>query len=550
VGTHTKIWVLEDREVSGDPGDMHGQPWGRSLAELAQARRSGDVVVRVEAGKDAGKEIRIALEAGEIVAASSPFIADSVVRIALTGHLIAPRMIAAITERLAADPSDEIAAVADIARLSADHATVLRRRVIRHRTARTFALAGSRARVTHRFEPTGVPRSGVRFDEIAAAIYVGALAHLAEDRLAADLCELGLRFQLAADADLARFGFGTDEQPLLDSLRAGVTLAELDARHREISPRTQQAVVYALATWGACVASGRAPAVPRTMTPSRAATTEWERPRQATITELVSRARTTEWKPRPAPAPAAPAIPRTLTPRRATVAIREAIATGCARLDAGADHYELLGVPRDASLAAIRAAYLQLVALLHKDKLPPAIQVDPHAAAAAHKLFAAVNAAFGVLSDPARRTAYDAGTLDGDAPPVDPRVRADEEFQRGVRALRREDMVDAIDALARATALVPQDVDYAAMLAWARFCASTDKRGIADGVRRALERAISRSPNPMMARFYLGRVERILGRTTRALHHFREVLELEPGHADAAAEIRCLERLEAKPARR
>ena len=47
----------------------------------------------------------------------------------------------------------------------------------------------------------------------------------------------------------------------------------------------------------------------------------------------------------------------------------------------------------------------------------------------------------------------------------------------------------------------------------------------------------------MMARFYLGRVERILGRVREALLHCKQVLDVEPGHADAAAEVRMLEKL-------
>ena len=60
-------------------------------------------------------------------------------------------------------------------------------------------------------------------------------------------------------------------------------------------------------------------------------------------------------------------------------------------------------------------------------------------------------------------------------------------------------------------------------------------------IRKVLERAIRKSDKPMMARFYLGRVERILGRVREALVHFKQVVEIEPGHADAAAEIRMLE---------
>jgi len=89
--------------------------------------------------------------------------------------------------------------------------------------------------------------------------------------------------------------------------------------------------------------------------------------------------------------------------------------------------------------------------------------------------------------------------------------------------------------------LAPYDVDYGALLGWARFCASSDRPGAAPEARKALDKAIHRSPTPEVARLYLGRIERMLGRDQVALHHFREVLVLVPGHAEASSEIRVIE---------
>jgi len=239
--------------------------------------------------------------------------------------------------------------------------------------------------------------------------------------------------------------------------------------------------------------------------------------------------------------------------------VRETIAQGLALVDAGADHFTLLGVSADAPLDVIRSAYVGLACQLHRDKLP---LLDEETAHAAHRLFASVNASFGILCDPARRAEYAASLLQprvaepartvrtGRAPagseaPADRRidnaVLADEAFRRGLLALKREDLPSAIEELMRATELSPHAVDHAAMLAWARFCAASDKRAVASEVRKVLQTAILKSPKPMTAQFYLGRVERILGRVHEALHHFREVLEIEPGHVDAATEIRMLE---------
>lgn len=127
---------------------------------------------------------------------------------------------------------------------------------------------------------------------------------------------------------------------------------------------------------------------------------------------------------------------------------------------------------------------------------------------------------------------------------------AEEAFTRGSSALRREDLAEAIEHLSRATTLNPQSIDYLAVLAWARFIAATDKEGIADDTRKTLARAINKSKTPDVAYFYLGRVERMLGRDREALRYFREVVELKPRHADAKAEIRMIEaRLQSAAAR-
>jgi tetratricopeptide (TPR) repeat protein len=124
---------------------------------------------------------------------------------------------------------------------------------------------------------------------------------------------------------------------------------------------------------------------------------------------------------------------------------------------------------------------------------------------------------------------------------TDNAAAAEEAFRRGELAMKRDQPGEAILEFKQAIDLNPTEIDYPGMLAWAKFCAAGDKAAIGGETRKALERTIYKSNKPERARFYLGRVERMLGRDREALRHFQEVLDLKPNHADAASEIRAIE---------
>lgn len=76
------------------------------------------------------------------------------------------------------------------------------------------------------------------------------------------------------------------------------------------------------------------------------------------------------------------------------------------------NHYERLGVGRDASTAEVRAAYRRLAQELHPD----------HGRPTRHEM-AELNVAYTILRDAARRASYDRTLtdIDRDASPVAPR---------------------------------------------------------------------------------------------------------------------------------
>ena len=248
---------------------------------------------------------------------------------------------------------------------------------------------------------------------------------------------------------------------------------------------------------------------------------------------------------RPAPARQ---VSRVDSPASHTV--KALIAQRLQLLDRGADHFQLLGVAPDVAAEPLRKAYFALARQLHPDRLA-ALGISDDGRHA-QRLFAEINAGFAILSDPARRARYlDVLRRGGEAAVRAEQARAEEltrrildaeeAFRRGELALRRDQPQAAVAELERAVQLHPDEADYHAALAWARFCAAPDKQAVAAATRAALDRAIQRAPRSVNPRFYLGRVERMLGRDPEALRHFRDVLAASPNHAEAASEVRVLE---------
>ncbi len=216
----------------------------------------------------------------------------------------------------------------------------------------------------------------------------------------------------------------------------------------------------------------------------------------------------------------------------------------------GADHFTLLGVTREASDAEIKKAYFALARQLHPDQLTSLSLRDEMATA--QRVFAQINTAQAVLGDPRRRAEYLGIVARGGEAVVRKQEREAEElamkaieaedaFRRGEGALRTNQLAAAVRELQKAIELNPDEVDYHAVLAWAKFCQASDKPSAAQVTRKALENAVRKSAEPATARLYLGRLERMLGRDQDAVRQFRAVLELDPNHCEATAVLRVLE---------
>lgn len=457
------------------------RPWAITLAMFARRGTTGQVTL---AAFD-GKRYSIAFDRGVIVAARSPSIADSVGRVALTTRAASSEQVAELTRQHHIAPHlDEIEILAEIAKLSLTQIQRLRWEVISRRAARSFSVDLGEWLLEDRI---CLPVSGCEVDT-RAVTYQGLRLHAAEERMRRQLRALGEVYQLEQHAgpELHRFGFTDDEWPLMAALRTASSLPELEVRLREVDPRAMHAAVYALTVFGVATS----PAIGRISTPP-------------SIARLGSQDHL------------GPVIARLGTPSDIPV-------PSVARLGTAPEVSPRLGTAPEVS------ARLHDISSRAADRLVSAPQGSQPLPTISRTM------------TPVGRFGPPPGVPAMPRTKTNPEIAA-EAVERAMRALEQDKPEGAVLELKKAVELVPNDPDYTALLGWALFCAADDKRAAAAIARKSLESALTKSANPHIARFYLGRIERILGRHREALGHFHAVLLLQPNHREASAEIRILQ---------
>jgi tetratricopeptide (TPR) repeat protein len=217
------------------------------------------------------------------------------------------------------------------------------------------------------------------------------------------------------------------------------------------------------------------------------------------------------------------------------------------------DHYGILGLERDAADVAIRRVYFELAKKLHPDRLRAVGVTD--SPAAAQRVFARINEAFGVLSSATRRAEYDRILAAGGERKVAEREReaedlatralsAEQHFLQGEMLGRRNKWDEAYADFARAVELSPEEAEYHALLAWAVWCRTPEaSRGeVLSDVYRGFREATKLSAKCVPAFLYRGRVAQTVGDEELALECFRRVVSLDPSHQEANLNVRLIER--------
>jgi tetratricopeptide (TPR) repeat protein len=187
------------------------------------------------------------------------------------------------------------------------------------------------------------------------------------------------------------------------------------------------------------------------------------------------------------------------------------------------DHYQLLGIARNADAAAVRRAYVSAAKRFHPDALARLGLLDLREVA--EVVFARIATAHETLADPQSRSDYDRageGAQDFDAARV---VQAEALFRRAEILLRAGNFGGALEFLRPAVAMWPDECAYQSAIGWALY-----KKAPPDpkSAREHLERAITLDRNDAVATFRLSVVLRSLGENDAAEAAMARAKRLDP----------------------
>ena len=173
------------------------------------------------------------------------------------------------------------------------------------------------------------------------------------------------------------------------------------------------------------------------------------------------------------------------------------------------DCYALLGVVPNAEASDIKRAYHQAAKSYHPDALARS-GLDAETREKANKVFAEIGKAHALLSDPERRSDYDAvrATRDTDLD-ANRLAQAETLFRKADILLRQGNFKGALEFLQPAVDLWPEECTYQSALGWALYKKPPSEP---EAALEHLERAQRIDPNDAETEFRLGIVRRSLGR--------------------------------------
>ena len=178
-----------------------------------------------------------------------------------------------------------------------------------------------------------------------------------------------------------------------------------------------------------------------------------------------------------------------------------------------ADHFQVLGVGRDADAARLKAAYFQLARTYHPDAARDG--EPPEARALRAEIFARVAAAWAALETDAGRQAYLEELKVGGSVQVDiGRIyQAEQAFEKVAPLVAGRAYLEALARVNEAVSLYADEPEYHVWKAWLEFLVAPEPQRKAQRItsEKTIEAALQKSPKCVPGWLFLGRMAKITG---------------------------------------
>jgi curved DNA-binding protein CbpA len=203
------------------------------------------------------------------------------------------------------------------------------------------------------------------------------------------------------------------------------------------------------------------------------------------------------------------------------------------------DPFTTLGLPRGASVDAVRASYFRLAKLWHPDRLPA--ELAPFRREV-EKVFEHMTRAHRTLTETDARREYLATGKRASSASGPPDKRPRPEVIREIeQAIAKREFHLAESTARQLVTANAEDCEAQALAAWASTSAGDGAEETLRAALPLLDRAVNGDRHCERALFYRGVVHKRLGNSAGAFRDFARVVHLNPKHVDAQREVRIFE---------
>ncbi|MEE8557506.1 MAG: response regulator [Myxococcota bacterium] len=199
-------------------------------------------------------------------------------------------------------------------------------------------------------------------------------------------------------------------------------------------------------------------------------------------------------------------------------------------------HFEVLGLKAKSSPQECKSAFFKLAKRYHPDRFTGD---DETLRTLASDVFARISVAHEVLTSSEQRPDY-LRQLEGTSTDteVNQILTAELQFQKGEALFRKKDYRRALEQFKWAVELNPEEGEFLALYGWTTYLVHPEDPEAREQGKEHLAKAIEFAPRSSSGYYYLGQLFKACGELKRAETMFRQVLELDPKHVEAARELR------------